>query len=153
MGDPGSIPGLGRSPGKGKGNPLRYSCLGNPTDRGAWVPHWARTCAVLLTHLTDKEFRFRKVKWLIQDHTAWIYIWKSQSPCFQNSLPVGVSNGCWAVFFKIFSYNLLLFLLSLLFFFFFGFYSGWTTIWQIAYLIKAGEIKRYMVIFAGSVWG
>ena len=117
-GDPGSIPGLGRSPGKGKGNPLRYSCLGNPTDRGAWVPHWARTCAVLLTHLTDKEFRFRKVKWLIQDHTAWIYIWKSQSPCFQNSLPVGVSNGCWAVFFKIFSYNLLLLLLSLLFFFF-----------------------------------
>ena len=34
----GSIPGLGRSPGGGDGNPLQYSCLENPTDRGAW---WA----------------------------------------------------------------------------------------------------------------
>ena len=33
-GDPGSIPGLGRSPEEGNGNPLQYSCLGNPTDRG-----------------------------------------------------------------------------------------------------------------------
>ena len=32
----GSIPGLARSPGEGNGNPLQYSCLGNPTDRGAW---------------------------------------------------------------------------------------------------------------------
>ena len=35
-GDPGSIPGWGRSPGEGHGNPLQYSCLENPTDRGAW---------------------------------------------------------------------------------------------------------------------
>ena len=35
-GDPGSIPGLGRSPGEGNGNPLQYSCLENPTDRRAW---------------------------------------------------------------------------------------------------------------------
>ena len=34
-GDPGSIPGSGRSPGKGNGNPLQYSCLGNSMDRGA----------------------------------------------------------------------------------------------------------------------
>ena len=34
--DPGSIPGFGRSPGGGHGNPLQYSCLENPTDRGAW---------------------------------------------------------------------------------------------------------------------
>ena len=34
--DQGSIPGLGRSPGEGLGNPLQYSCLENPTDRGAW---------------------------------------------------------------------------------------------------------------------
>jgi len=32
----GSIPGLGRSPGEGKDNPLQYSFLGNPMDRGAW---------------------------------------------------------------------------------------------------------------------
>ena len=34
--DPGSIPGLGRSPGEGNGNPLQYSCLENPMDEGAW---------------------------------------------------------------------------------------------------------------------
>ena len=34
--DVGSIPGLGRSPGVGSGNPLQYSCLGNPKHRGAW---------------------------------------------------------------------------------------------------------------------
>ena len=37
-GDLGSIPGLGRSPGEGNGNPLQYSCLENSIDRGAW---WA----------------------------------------------------------------------------------------------------------------
>ena len=35
-GDMGSIPGSGRSPGGGHGNPLQYSCLENPVDRGAW---------------------------------------------------------------------------------------------------------------------
>ena len=34
----GSVPGLGRSPGEGNGNPLQYSCWENPMDRGAW---WA----------------------------------------------------------------------------------------------------------------
>ena len=37
-GDTGLITGLGRSPGEGNGNPLQYSCLENPIDRGAW---WA----------------------------------------------------------------------------------------------------------------
>jgi len=36
VGDPGLISGLGRSPGEGNGNPLQYSCLDNPVDRGAW---------------------------------------------------------------------------------------------------------------------
>ena len=38
LGDPGSIPGLGRSPGEGKGSIFQYSCLENSMDRGAW---WA----------------------------------------------------------------------------------------------------------------
>ena len=38
IGDTGSISGSGRSPGEGNGNPLQYSCLENPMDRGAW---WA----------------------------------------------------------------------------------------------------------------
>ena len=37
-GDPGSIPGLEKSPGGGNGNPFQYSCLENPIDKGAW---WA----------------------------------------------------------------------------------------------------------------
>ena len=43
-GDPGSIPGLGRSPGEGNGNPLQYSCLENPMDRGSVVGYsaWGR---------------------------------------------------------------------------------------------------------------
>ena len=36
--DPGLLPGYGRSPGEGNGNPLQYSCLENPMDRGTW---WA----------------------------------------------------------------------------------------------------------------
>jgi len=39
MRDMGSIPGLGRSPGGGHGNPFQFSCMENPIDRGAW---WVR---------------------------------------------------------------------------------------------------------------
>ena len=38
VGDPGSVPGSGRSSGEGNGYPLQYSCMENPMDRGAW---WA----------------------------------------------------------------------------------------------------------------
>ena len=41
VGDLGLIPGSGRSPGEGNGNPLQYSCLENPMDGGAW---WATVC-------------------------------------------------------------------------------------------------------------
>ena len=43
VGDQGSIPGLGRSPGEGNGNPLWHSCLENPRDGGAW---WAAVYGV-----------------------------------------------------------------------------------------------------------
>ena len=43
-GDAGLIPGSDRSPGEGNGNPLHYSCLENPMDRGAW---WATVQGVL----------------------------------------------------------------------------------------------------------
>ena len=41
-GDVGLIPEYGRSPGERNGNPLQYSCLGNPTDKEAWwvIVHW-----------------------------------------------------------------------------------------------------------------
>ena len=52
-GDPGSIPGSGRSPGGRNGNLLQCSCLGNPTDRGAW---WATVRGVAKkSDTTDTE--------------------------------------------------------------------------------------------------
>ena len=52
-GDPGSIPGLGRSPGEGNGNPLQYSCLENPMDRGAW---WATVDGVAKSRTRVSNF-------------------------------------------------------------------------------------------------
>ena len=59
----GSIPGLGRSPGRGHGNPLQYSCLENAMDRGAWWP---------TVHRVTKSWT--RLKWLSM-HT---------SPAFSN---------------------------------------------------------------------
>ena len=52
--DVGSIPVLGRSPGGGHGNPLQYSCLENPMDRGAWwaTVHWVTKSQTLLKLLS-----------------------------------------------------------------------------------------------------
>ena len=57
VGDLGLILGSGRSPGEGNGNPLQYSCLENPMDRGAW---WATVHRVTKswTQLSDFTFTF-----------------------------------------------------------------------------------------------
>ena len=52
-GDPGSIPGLGRSPGEGNGNPLQDYCLENPMDRGAW---WATAQGVAKSRARLSDF-------------------------------------------------------------------------------------------------
>ena len=60
-GDMGSIPGWGRSPGRGHGNPLQYSCTGNPTDRGAW---WATVHEVAELDSTEHTctLEFKSIK-------------------------------------------------------------------------------------------
>ena len=66
-GDLGSIPGLGRSPGEGNGNPLQYSCLENPMDGGAW---WATV------------HRVAKSRTQLSDFThIYIYIWPHHMVC------------------------------------------------------------------------
>ena len=64
-GDTGLIPGSGRSPGEGNGNPLQYSCLENSMNRGAW---WATVHGVVKSWkgLSDQHFDFLclgKVRW------------------------------------------------------------------------------------------
>ena len=54
-GDPGLIPGSGRSPGEGNGNPLQYSCLENPMDGGAW---WAAVHEVAKSWTRLSNFTF-----------------------------------------------------------------------------------------------
>ena len=54
-GDLGSIPGSGRSPGEGNGNPPQYSCLENPTDGGAW---WDTVHGVAKSRTQLSDFTF-----------------------------------------------------------------------------------------------
>ena len=56
--DPDSIPGLGRSPGEGNGNPLQYPCLENLMDRGAW---WA-----IILGVTKSQTRLNPTKYLTE---------------------------------------------------------------------------------------
>ena len=58
-GDPGSIPGLGRSPGEGNGTPLQYSCLENPMDGGVWQAT-VHGVAKSRTRLSNLTFTFKE---------------------------------------------------------------------------------------------
>ena len=69
VGDLGSVPRSGRSPGEGSGNPLQYSCLENPMDGGAW---WATVHGVTKswTRLRTERLRFLS-----------FFSWLDQCPC------------------------------------------------------------------------
>ena len=65
--DMGSIPGSGRSPGGGRGNPLQCSCLENPTDSGAW---WA-----IVHELTDSGTRLKQLSTHMSENSGALGIW------------------------------------------------------------------------------
>ena len=88
VGDPGSIPGLGRSPGEGNGNPLQYSCLENPTEGGAW---WATVHGVAKSrtglsdftsqHLIGSAFSMVGFSWAQSTSYVFLILW-IDSCCF-----------------------------------------------------------------------
>ena len=82
-GDLGSIPGLGRSPGEGNGNPLQYSCLKNPTDRAAWQATVHRV-AKSRTRLSDFTHTHTCTFWLhgVFHCCEWVF-----SGCSQRGYP------------------------------------------------------------------
>ena len=71
-GDPVSIPGSGRSPGGGNGNPLQYSCLGNPMDRGAWR---ATVYGVTESDTTEHPYRHMNINTYVLIHSHIYHYW------------------------------------------------------------------------------
>ena len=63
------IPGLGRSPGGGHGNPLQYSCQENPMDRGAW---WATVHRVAELNMTEHTSTYTKCKTYRLNHSCFL---------------------------------------------------------------------------------
>ena len=63
----GSVPGSGRSPGVGSGNPLQHSCLGNPMDRGAW---WAKVHGVTKSQTRLSGWAHAHTKSPLLTHTS-----------------------------------------------------------------------------------
>ena len=76
-GDLGSIPGLGRSPGEGNGNPLQSSCLENPMDKGAWwaTVHGVAKSRTWLSDFTSLHFSTFYLKELVTIVIEYYFLW------------------------------------------------------------------------------
>ena len=72
-GDPGPIPGSGRSLGEGNGNPLQYSCLENPMDRGAW---WATVHGVAKSRTQLSDFSLLPYAQKVQTTNSSFFNWR-----------------------------------------------------------------------------
>ena len=71
-GDTGSIPGSERSPGEGNSNPLQYSCLGNPMDRGNWQ---ATVHGVTKDSDTTEATKQQQILWVMSTHFDVVYLY------------------------------------------------------------------------------
>ena len=105
-GDSHLIPGLGRSPGVGHGNPLQHSCLENSMDRGTWwttvhviAKSWTGLSEHRCTHFTDEKLRHKEAKQLmlkvsVEKRHSWQSVWQllegKDSP--DSAPPVSVSS-------------------------------------------------------------
>ena len=89
-GDTGSIPGLGRSPGRGHGNPPQYSCLENPTDRGAWQ--------ATVHRVKKSQTRLKRLNWTELNWSSKGMVGKGHGSPLQCSwLENPVDRGAWWV--------------------------------------------------------
>ena len=106
-GDLGSIPGLGRSPGEGNGNPLQCSCLESPMNRGAWCTtvHGAAKSQTQLsngTTTTTNLFYLRGKAGIMRDHFVYLLLLRKISNINRNSknskvnshVPIIHFSGC-----------------------------------------------------------
>ena len=98
VGDLGSIPGSGRSPGEGNGNPLQYSCLENPIDGRAW---WATVHGVSKSRTRLSNFTLLLVAGILRGRQKWSLLpslaswdWKACQVCFSGSMSQ-MSVGSW----------------------------------------------------------
>ena len=91
-GDVGSIPGSGRSPGEGNGNPLQYSCLENPMDGGAW---WARVHGVAQSRTRLSNFTFTFIWYSRRDKAKTQMYWYLIQKLYQFILNMGWAKKRW----------------------------------------------------------
>ena len=95
VGDLCLIPGSGRSPGEGNGNPLLYSCLENPIDRGAW---WAKVHGVTKSRTLLSDFssslQSTKKSWVQPGVQGTWMLWKVLL-LLMTSLRILPWNNCW----------------------------------------------------------
>ena len=89
-GDPGSIPASGRSPGKGKGYPLHYSCLGNPMDRGAW---WATVHGVTKSQAWLSNKHTLRSRMLGHMAVLFLVFWETSSLFSTVAVPIYILNN------------------------------------------------------------
>ena len=91
IGDLGSIPGSGRSPGEGNGSPLQYSCLENPMDRGSWqatvhgvAKSWTQLSDFTSLHFIQHEGPLQKEMATYSSLVAWRIPWTEEPSGLQS---------------------------------------------------------------------
>ena len=95
--DMGSIPGLGRSPGGENGNPLQYSCLENPMDRGAWraIVHGVTKSQTQLKQLKHANQEYITQRWEKSKCYSWSFTKLTQT-CLFNEYCLQLCPEKWA---------------------------------------------------------